>query len=115
MSEEQGISVKQSEDFSKWYLEAVRKGGFIDQRSPIKGFDVILPWGYAIWERIQDCFDREIKEHGVQNAYFPLVIPESLIKKEEEHFKGFKAEAFAITEAGGEKPLKKNCSSVPRL
>ena len=103
MSEEQGISVKQSEDFSKWYLEAVRKGGFIDQRSPIKGFDVILPWGYAIWERIQDCFDREIKEHGVQNAYFPLVIPESLIKKEEEHFKGFKAEAFAITEAGGEK------------
>lgn len=103
MSEEQGITVKRSDDFGKWYLEAVRKGGFIDQRSPIKGFDVILPWGYAIWENIQRLFDSEIKKRGVQNAYFPLVIPESLIKKEEEHFKGFKAEAFVITEAGGEK------------
>src|SRR3989344_4271700 len=103
MSEEQGISIKRSDDFSKWYLEVVRKGSFIDQRSPVKGFDVILPWGYAIWEIIQNSFDKKIKHHGVRNAYFPLVIPESLIKKEEEHFKGFKAEAFAITEAGGEK------------
>src|SRR3989338_10530386 len=103
MSEEQGITVKRDEDFSKWYLEVVRKGSFIDQRSPVKGFDVILPWGYAIWEIIQNSFDKKIKHHGVRNAYFPLVIPESLIKKEEEHFKGFKAEAFAITEAGGEK------------
>lgn len=103
MSENLGISIRQNEDFSKWYLEVVRKGGFIDQRSPIKGFDVILPWGYAIWEFIQKFFDQEIKENGVQNAYFPLVIPESLIKKEEEHFTGFKAEAFAITEAGNDK------------
>lgn len=103
MSEELGIQTKRSEDFSKWYLEVVRKGNFIDQRSPIKGFDVILPWGYAVWEMIQQKFDKMIKEHGVVNAYFPLVIPESLIKKEEQHFEGFKAETFKITEAGGEK------------
>ncbi len=103
MSEEEGISAKRDKDFSKWYLDVVRKGNFIDQRSPVKGFDVILPWGYAVWERIQGIFDKLIKQNGVHNAYFPLVIPESLIKKEEKHFEGFKAEAFKITEAGGEK------------
>ena len=103
MSEEEGISATRSEDFSKWYLDVVRKGSFIDQRSPVKGFDVILPWAYAIWEIIHQRLDRNFKKHGVQNAYFPMLIPESLIKKEEEHFAGFKAEAFAITEAGGEK------------
>lgn len=103
MSEEQGVTTKRSEDFSKWYLEVVRNGGFVDQRSPVKGFDVILPWGYAVWEIIQRRFDELIKKNGVQNAYFPLFIPEHLIRKEEEHFKGFKAEAFAVTEAGGEK------------
>ena len=107
MSEEQGINVKRSEDFSKWYLEVVRKGNFVDQRSPIKGFDVILPWGYAVWEMIQQRLDKNFKLHGVQNAYFPMFIPESLIKKEEQHFKGFKAEAFVITEAGGEKVEEK--------
>lgn len=103
MSEELGITTKRSENFSKWYLEVVRKGNFIDQRSPAKGFDVILPWGYAIWERIQKLFDELIKNNGVQNAYFPLVIPEHLIKKEEKHFSGFKAEVFKVTEAGEEK------------
>ena len=103
MSEELGVTVKRSEDFSKWYLEVVRKGNFIDQRSPIKGFDVIMPWGYAVWESIQRKFDGMIKDYGVQNCYFPLFIPESLIKKEEEHFSGFKAEAFVVTEAGKDK------------
>ncbi len=105
MSEELGIKTKRSENFSDWYLEAVRKGDFIDQRSPIKGFDVITPWGYAVWERIQSHFDQLIKQNGVVNAYFPLFIPESLIKKEEAHFEGFKAEAFAVKEAGGQ-PLE---------
>ncbi len=103
MSEELGVTVKRGEDFSKWYLEVVRKGNFIDQRSPIKGFDVILPWGYAVWELVQEKFNAMTKKDGVQNAYFPLVIPERLIKKEEEHFKGFEAEAAAITEAGGKR------------
>ena len=103
MSEELGITVKREDDFSKWYLEVVRKGDFIDQRSPVKGFDVILPWGYAVWEMIQSKFDSLIKEKGVKNAYFPLVIPERLLKKEEEHLRGFRAETMMITEAGGEK------------
>lgn len=103
MSSELGVTVKRSEDFSKWYLEVVRKGNFIDQRSPIKGFDVILPWGYSIWEQIQSRFDVMIKKTGVQNAYFPLLIPERLIGKEEEHLKGFRAETATVTEAGGEK------------
>ncbi|HLC68002.1 MAG TPA: proline--tRNA ligase [archaeon] len=103
MSEELGVTVKRSEDFSKWYLEVVRKGNFIDQRSPIKGFDVIMPWGYAVWETIQKKFDGLIKDYGVQNCYFPMLIPERLLKKEEEHMKGFKAETIMATEAGGEK------------
>jgi prolyl-tRNA synthetase len=103
MSEELGIKTTRKENFSDWYLEVVRKGDFIDQRSPIKGFDVITPWGYAVWETIQRHFDALIKQHGVVNAYFPLFIPESLIKKEEEHFAGFKAEAYGVTEAGGDK------------
>ncbi|MBI4170849.1 MAG: proline--tRNA ligase [Candidatus Aenigmarchaeota archaeon] len=103
MAEELGVQTKRSENFSDWYLEVVRKGDFIDQRSPIKGFDVITPWGYAVWEKIQQHFDSLIKQGGVVNAYFPLFIPENLIKKEEEHFAGFKAETFAVTEAGGEK------------
>ena len=103
MSQELGVTVKRNDDFSKWYLEVVRKGNFVDQRSPIKGFDVILPWGYAIWEQIQSRFDIMIKKSGVQNAYFPLLIPERLIGKEEEHLKGFRAETATVTEAGGEK------------
>jgi len=103
MSEELGVTAKRSEDFSKWYLDVVRKGNFIDQRSPVKGFDVILPWGYFIWEKIQSKFDGMIKKTGVQNAYFPLLIPERLIGKEEEHLKGFRAETATVTEAGGEK------------
>ncbi len=105
MSEELGIKTKRSENFSEWYLEVVRKGDFVDQRSPIKGFDVITPWGYAVWERIQKHFDDLLKGSGVVNAYFPLFIPENLIKKEEAHFEGFKAETFTVTEAGGE-PLE---------
>src|SRR3989344_6290050 len=103
MSEELGMTIKHEEDFSKWYLEVVRKGNFVDQRSPIKGFDVILPWSYAIWEIIQNQVDSNLKKNGVKNAYFPMFIPESLIRREEEHFSEFKAEAFTVTEAGGEK------------
>ncbi len=103
MSEELGIRTKRSENFSKWYLEAVRKGGFVDQRSPVKGFDVILPWGYSVWELIHKRFDEEIKKNGVKNCYFPSFTPERFIRKEEEHLEGFKAELMLVTEAGGSK------------
>ncbi len=98
-----GVSTKRSEDFSKWYLDVVRKGGFIDQRSPIKGFDVVTPWGYAVWEMIQKKFDELIKKNNVKNAYFPVLIPESLLKKEEEHFSGFSVETAMVTEVGDQK------------
>ena len=97
-----GIQAKRS-DFSAWYLEVVRKAGFVDQRSPVKGFDVILPWGYAVWELIQKQFDEAIKKNGVKNCYFPLLVPERLLKKEEEHFSGFEAETAMVTEVGDEK------------
>jgi len=103
MSEELGVTTKMKDNFSKWYLEVVRKGNFIDQRSPVKGCDVITPWGYAIWEKIRDVFDCQIKKNNVKNAYFPLLIPERFLKKEEEHFAGFKAETLMATEVGGEK------------
>lgn len=103
MSEKLGVETKRSEDFSKWYLEVVRKGNFIDQRSPIKGFDVITPWGYSVWESIKNAFDAELKKNKVQNAYFPMLIPERLLTKEEEYFTGFKAETLMATEAGNVK------------
>lgn len=103
MAEEEGLSVTRKDDFSKWYLEIVRKAQFKDQRTPIKGVDVIMPWGYSIWEMLQQKFNELLKIDGVQNMYFPLFIPESLLKKEEEHLEGFKAEAAMVTEAGGTK------------
>jgi prolyl-tRNA synthetase len=68
------ISLK-SEDFSKWYVEIIRKTELADY-APMKGMMVIRPYGYAIWENIQKLLDRRIKETGHQNAYFPLFIPE---------------------------------------
>lgn len=97
-----GVTVTRKEDFSKWYTEVVRKGCFKDQRTPVKGFDVIQPWGYALWERVQGAYDRLLKEKGVQNCYFPLLIPESFIEKEREHFEGFEAETANVTEVGSE-------------
>jgi len=89
--EELGITVKKDKDFSEWYNEVVIKGQLADH-SIIKGFMIIKPDGYAIWERIQGFFDEKIKGLGVRNAYFPLLIPESFFKKEAEHAAGFAPE-----------------------
>jgi len=106
VKESLGLTTTRKENFSKWYLDVIRRGGFKDQRTPIKGFDVIMPWGYAVWEQIQNLMNELLKQNGVQNAYFPLLIPESFIEKEKEHFKGFKAETVNVTEVGGE-PIEK--------
>jgi prolyl-tRNA synthetase len=74
----------------------------IDQ-SPVKGSFVIMPYGYAIWERLQVILDKKIKETGTQNAYFPLFIPESFLKKEAKHVEGFAPELAVVTHAGGQK------------
>src|SRR3989338_7953355 len=70
-----GITVKKNDNFSEWYNEVVLKGGLADF-ADLKGFMVIKPHGYAIWEKIQQHFDAEIKKLGHKNAYFPAVIPE---------------------------------------
>ena len=95
--EELGIKVKKEEDFSEWYNEVVIKGE-LAEHSVIKGFMVIRPRGYAIWEKIQNYFDGNIKKSGVKNAYFPLLIPESFFKKEADHAEGFAPELAWISE-----------------
>ena len=90
-----------SEDFSKWYLEMIRKAELADY-APMKGMMVIRPYGYAIWENIQRLLDNRIKETGHSNAYFPLFIPESLLQKEKDHLEGFSPEVAWVTVGGSE-------------
>jgi prolyl-tRNA synthetase len=90
-----------SQDFSRWYIDVVRRAELADY-SPVKGCMVIRPYGYAIWELIQQALDREIKRTGHVNAYFPLFIPESLLMKEAEHVEGFAPQVAYVTHGGGE-------------
>ena len=91
----------QSKDFSRWYLDVVRRAELADY-SPVKGCMVIRPYGYAIWELIQQALDSRIKATGHVNAYFPLFIPESLLTKEAEHVEGFAPQVAYVTHGGGE-------------
>jgi len=91
----------QSVDFSKWYNEIVYKADLADQ-SPVRGCLIIKPYGYELWEAIRDGLDRRFKATGHRNAYFPLFIPESFLKKEAEHVEGFSPELAVVTVAGGE-------------
>lgn len=86
-------------DFSQWYQDIVLQAKLADY-SPVKGCMVIRPNGYAIWEKIQKVLDRKFKETGHQNAYFPLFIPESFLKKEAEHVEGFAPQCAVVTHAG---------------
>ncbi|MFC2167847.1 proline--tRNA ligase [Acidobacteriota bacterium] len=90
-----------SADFSKWYLEMIRKAELADY-APMKGIMVIRPYGYAIWENIQKLLDERIKKTGHSNAYFPLFIPESFLQKETEHLEGFSPEVAWVTVGGNE-------------
>lgn len=92
----------QSEDFSRWYLDVIRKADLMSY-SPVRGCIVFKPDGYEIWENIQRELDRRFKETGHRNAYFPIFIPESFFQKEKEHVEGFNPELPWVTEAGGEK------------
>jgi len=89
-------------DFSQWYVDVVRKTELADYTT-IKGCMVIRPYGYGLWENMQAGLDRRIKETGHKNAYFPLFIPESLLKKEAEHVEGFAPEVAWVTEGGSQK------------
>ena len=85
-----------SENYSQWYNELVVKADLAEQ-SAVRGCMVIKPYGYAIWERIQQDLDRRFKEQGVQNAYFPLLIPKSFLSREAEHVEGFAKECAVVT------------------
>ncbi len=90
-----------SEDFSRWYLDVVRRAELADY-SPVKGCMVIRPYGYAIWEHIQRMLDERFKATGHVNAYFPLFIPESLLMKEKDHVDGFSPQVAWVTRGGDE-------------
>jgi len=91
----------QSQDFGRWYIDVVRRAELADY-SPVKGCMVIRPYGYAIWELMQQGLDRRFKATGHVNAYFPLFIPESLLMKETEHVKGFAPQVAWVTRGGNE-------------
>jgi prolyl-tRNA synthetase len=92
----------QSTDYAKWYVDVVQKAELADY-SPVKGCMVIRPYGFALWENIKENLDRMFKETGHVNAYFPMLIPESFLKKEAEHVEGFAPELAVVTHAGGKK------------
>lgn len=96
MAKELKDLTKRSEDYSKWYNELVVKADLAEQ-SPVRGCMVIKPYGYAIWEKMQQTLDRMFKETGVQNAYFPLLIPKSFLCREAEHVEGFAKECAVVT------------------
>ena len=111
LSKEIGITVKKAEDLSEWYTQVVTKAELADY-SPMKGFMVLRPYGYSIWESIKEHLDSRLRESGHSNAYFPLLIPESFLKKEASHFAGFTPEVFWVTHAG-EKPLSERLAIRP--
>ena len=82
------LSVTREADFAAWYQEVIAEADMAEE-SGVRGCMVIKPWGYGIWERIQQQMDARIKEAGVQNCYFPLFIPLSYFAKEAEHVEGF--------------------------
>jgi len=103
---QQGVT-PQSEDFSRWYTDVVQKADLADY-SPVRGCMIIKPYGYELWEGVKGGLDRRFKATGHQNAYFPLFIPESFLKKEAEHVEGFAPELAVVTIGGGkelEEPL----------
>ncbi len=95
-------------DFPQWYTDVILKTDLVDY-SPVKGFMVIKPYGYAIWENIQQFLDRRFKDTGHKNCYFPLLIPESLLNKEAEHVEGFAPEVAWVTHGGKEELAERLC------
>lgn len=99
MTKEIGITVKKSNDFSDWYTQCVLKSSIADY-SPSKGFIILRPYGYAIWEIIREILDDELRKTGHKNGFLPVLIPESLLTKEKDHFDGFMPEVFWVTKSG---------------
>jgi len=95
---------RQEDDFAQWYTDVCVKAELMDYSS-VKGFIVYRPYGYAMWEQIQNYLDKRFKETGHENCYMPMVIPESLLQKEKDHIEGFAPETLVATLGGG-KPIE---------
>lgn len=91
-----------AEDYSQWYLDVIAAAD-LAEHSPVKGCMIIKPTGYAIWEMVQKILDARFKDVGVENAYFPLLIPQSFLSREADHVEGFAPEVATVTHAGGKK------------
>jgi prolyl-tRNA synthetase len=94
------VLTPQSEDFPRWYQDVVAKAQ-LAENGPVRGTMVIRPWAYGIWELLQRGLDDRIKASGARNAYFPVLIPESYLRREAEHVEGFSPELAVVTVAGG--------------
>src|SRR5262249_4414911 len=94
------VLASQAEDFPRWYQDVVAKAALADN-GPVRGTMVILPYGFSIWERMQNELDARIKTVGADNCYFPLFIPESYLNREAEHVEGFAPEVAVVTHGGG--------------
>jgi len=99
LSKEVGITVSKSENFSEWYTQVIIKTELADY-APVKGLIVLRPDGYSIWESIKESLDSKLKETGHRNGLLPVLIPESLLAKEKEHFEGLNPEVFWVTHSG---------------
>jgi len=99
LGEQIGITVKKNDDFSEWYTQVVIKAQLCDY-APVKGLIVLRPDGYSIWESIRSSLDEKFGRLGIRNGFLPILIPESLLGKEKEHFSGFNPEVFWVTHSG---------------
>jgi len=97
--EDVGITVSKNEDFSEWYTQVVLKAKLADY-APVKGLIVLRPDGYSIWESLRSTFDKKFAKNGIKNGFLPILIPESLLGKEQKHFAGFNPEVFWVTHSG---------------
>lgn len=110
-SDEKSITVKKSENFSEWYTQVITKSEFVDYSS-VSGMIVFRPDAYFAWETVKQAVDERLKADGVQNVYFPMLIPEKLLDREKEHIEGFSAEVAWVTQ-GGQSQLEERLAIRP--
>ncbi|MFF7245828.1 proline--tRNA ligase [Embleya sp. NPDC008237] len=94
------VLTPRADDFPRWYQDLIAKAELADN-GPVRGTMVIRPYGYSLWERMQQEMDARIKQAGAANAYFPLLIPQSYLTREAEHVEGFAPELAVVTHGGG--------------
>ncbi|MFD7160211.1 proline--tRNA ligase [Kribbella sp. NPDC059898] len=100
MTATRSVLAAQATDFPRWFQDVIAKAE-LAENGPVRGTMVVRPYGYAIWELLQEAMNRRIKATGAVNAYFPLLIPESYLQREAEHVEGFSPELAVVTHAGG--------------